>query len=655
MLGSIHNSRPLLSLFLATTVLPLACLAWLAWRVVAEDRQSQQARAIEQREQAADLAASALQRVLAEANEQLANSTAAASGFSTAPDGMALVSFQRATLLRRAGTPLPFYPALHPENAQLHVNTARFAQADALELQKNDLPTALAAVGRFAKNADPVVRGEALLRIARIERKLGDSVRAVDALDALGGLDQVSIVGEPAGLIARQGRALLFDASSRRGELGQEATGLCDDLANGRWLLSREQFEIGFAQAQSWVRKADSSARCNIESERLAMADTVDSAWREWQALGDRAPNGARTVKADGTSVLLLSRSTPDRDAMLLMPPSSLRATWFAMLRTSAIGQGFDFALSDSDGRPVLDKIDSPVSIQSVRAPDTTQLPWTIHVISKRKEAQRGLSGQTKLVLVGIFIMAAVALCAGWLINRALLRELRVACVQSDFVAAVSHEFRTPLTTIRQLAEMLASGRISNDDRRRQFYSMLLAESERLHRLVEGLLNFGRMEAGQIRYRFEVIEPEQFVRSVVSDFEREATGRGYRIELQGNGALPPIRADRESLARVFWNLLDNAVKYSPDTRTVKVGLARVGRRVAVSVRDRGIGIPTAEQKTIFQKFVRGAASKEANIQGAGVGLSMARQIVAAHGGEISLESGPGEGSIFTVLLPLAES
>lgn len=122
MLGSIHNSRRLLSLFLATTVLPLACLAWLAWRVVAEDRQAQQTRAIEQREQAADLAASALQRVIAEANEQLANFTAAASGLSTAPDGMALVSFQRGTVLHRAGTPLPFYPALYPEKAQLRGN-----------------------------------------------------------------------------------------------------------------------------------------------------------------------------------------------------------------------------------------------------------------------------------------------------------------------------------------------------------------------------------------------------------------------------------------------------------------------------------------------------------------------------------------------------
>ena len=176
---------------------------------------------------------------------------------------------------------------------------------------------------------------------------------------------------------------------------------------------------------------------------------------------------------------------------------------------------------------------------------------------------------------------------------------------------------------------------MSRDERRQRFYESLLRESDRLHKLVEGLLNFGRMEAGQLRYRFESVDPEPFVRDIVSDFEREVAGRGYHIELHGNGTLPQIRADRESLARVFWNLLDYAVKYSPDSRTVWVDLSDAGRRLAVRVRDRGIGIPASEQKKIFHKFARGAASKDASIQGTGVGLAMARQIVAAHGGDIS--------------------
>jgi signal transduction histidine kinase len=279
-----------------------------------------------------------------------------------------------------------------------------------------------------------------------------------------------------------------------------------------------------------------------------------------------------------------------------------------------------------------------------------------VHAISTRAPfGSPELSGRTRLLLAGIAMMALLILAGGYFIQRAVLREVTVARLQSDFVAAVSHEFRTPLTTVRQLSEMLVRGRVSSDSRRQQFYETLLRESERLHRLVEGLLNFGRMEAGELRYRFEAVDASALVHDVVAEFQQEVAPLGYTIEFQDHASLRTIRADRESLARVFWNLLDNAVKYSPEHRTVGVDLAEAGRRIAVRVRDRGLGIPVSEQKEIFRKFVRGAASKAASIRGTGVGLAMASQIVAAHGGDIFVESAPGEGSVFTVLLPVVET
>jgi signal transduction histidine kinase len=127
---------------------------------------------------------------------------------------------------------------------------------------------------------------------------------------------------------------------------------------------------------------------------------------------------------------------------------------------------------------------------------------------------------------------------------------------------------------------------------------------------------------------------------------------GYLIEL----SLPPssatIRADRDAIGRAIWNLLDNAVKFSPANRTVWVELAPDAGRLAISVQDRGMGIPAAEQKAIFGKFFRGANSGEAGIKGAGIGLAMVKHIVTAHAGEIRVESTPGEGSRFTILIPL---
>ncbi len=168
---------------------------------------------------------------------------------------------------------------------------------------------------------------------------------------------------------------------------------------------------------------------------------------------------------------------------------------------------------------------------------------------------------------------------------------------------------------------------------------------------MESLLNFARLESGELQYRFESVDPHRFVQDVVAEFQEEVSSLGYHIEFSSQDQVPSIRADRELLARVFWNLLDNAVKYSPDHRTVRVEMAKAGSRLLVRVRDEGLGIPVAEQREIFRKFVRGAASKAATIKGTGIGLAMAREIVNAHGGEIRVDSEIGRGSTFSVLLP----
>jgi signal transduction histidine kinase len=258
------------------------------------------------------------------------------------------------------------------------------------------------------------------------------------------------------------------------------------------------------------------------------------------------------------------------------------------------------------------------------------------------------------LLLLAVALMAILIVGGGTLVARALSREMRVARLQADFVSAVSHEFRTPITTMRQLSEMLVHGRVSTDARRAQFYETLLRESNRLHRLVEGLLNFGRMESGAARFNFEQVDVSMLVREVVSEFREEAAKSGFTVELDERGGPMVVQGDRVSLASVLWNLLDNAVKYSPNCRTVWVETGMTNGRAEVAVRDRGLGIPHEEQGEVFRKFVRGAASKTGAIQGTGIGLAMAKQIVEAHKGTIRLESESGAGSRFVILLPAVE-
>jgi signal transduction histidine kinase len=292
---------------------------------------------------------------------------------------------------------------------------------------------------------------------------------------------------------------------------------------------------------------------------------------------------------------------------------------------------------------------------ESRRASGETGLPWTLAVESTSMQGELDrIAVRRRLWLAGLALIAALVIGGTWTIARAAARELAVAQLQSDFVSAVSHEFRTPLTSLRQLTEILNDDRLISDDRRRTYYQALARQTERLHRLVESLLDFGRLEAGTSPYRPELMDASAFVRSVVDEFEAAAS-HGFHVELELASAAAIIAGDREALANALWNLLDNAVKYSLECRTIWVDVEREDRRLAIRVRDRGLGIPASEQKEIFRRFVRGAAAKAASIKGTGIGLAMVQHIVKAHGGEIRLLSEPGRGSTFTMLLPIGET
>ena len=174
-----------------------------------------------------------------------------------------------------------------------------------------------------------------------------------------------------------------------------------------------------------------------------------------------------------------------------------------------------------------------------------------------------------------------------------------------------------------------------------------------MRRLVESLLDFGRMEAGARPYRLERLSTAPLVRGIVEDFRRDGVPDGFTIEASIGEDSGAVDVDADAFTRALWNLLDNAVKYSGASRTVSVNVDVRDGSVAISVRDRGLGIPRDEHEEIFKKFVRGAASRAYGIKGTGIGLAMVRHIVDAHGGTVRVESAPGEGSMFTVVLPAA--
>jgi len=172
--------------------------------------------------------------------------------------------------------------------------------------------------------------------------------------------------------------------------------------------------------------------------------------------------------------------------------------------------------------------------------------------------------------------------------------------------------------------------------------------------LVESLLDFGRMEARRRLYYFESLDARVLVRDVTEEFRLEPDASVFTVSYRLESVPCLVAADREALSRALWNLLDNAVKYSGHNREIDVAVERANSLVSIMVQDHGIGVPAAEQKPIFQKFVRGKAARSGSIKGTGLGLSIVRHIVQAHGGAVRVKSVEGKGSAFTIELPAKE-
>jgi signal transduction histidine kinase len=232
-------------------------------------------------------------------------------------------------------------------------------------------------------------------------------------------------------------------------------------------------------------------------------------------------------------------------------------------------------------------------------------------------------------------------------------RAQRLARQQMEFVATVSHELRTPLAVIRSASENLADGVVRDDEQIKKYGELLRSEGRRLTEMVEQILEFAGIQSGQRGFALRRVAVGPLLEELASSSSSLAEEVGVQIELSVPDGLPPVLGDEPALRRVFQNLLGNAIKYGAQGRWVGVSARRAGNQVRVTVADRGIGIPAAEQPRIFEPFYRATDAVAAQIQGAGLGLSLVQRIVEAHGGQVSVTSVPGQGSEFTVQLPAA--
>ncbi|HWD98924.1 MAG TPA: HAMP domain-containing sensor histidine kinase, partial [Bryobacteraceae bacterium] len=433
----------------------------------------------------------------------------------------------------------------------------------------------------------------------------------------------------PSELLAR---VLLSELSGNRAE----AESLQRDLLQGRWSLSRGQFAFYWGETSRLAGRT-----LPLPPQAAALSDAAAQAWTD--LMRDETPGGQRVVWAADAPWLVIWSGKSSRRAILISSPESV---FGAALSHEDVSCG----LADADGRILLGR-KSDLVRATVRTPAEARLPWTLYIRAASNGTEAGMIARQRFLMLITALMMMFLIAGAYFIARAIRTEAAMSRMQSDFVSAVSHEFRSPLTSLRQLSEILAAGRVSNEERRQVYYETLVRETVRLQRLVEGLLSFGRMEAGARRFRFEETDAAGLVESVAAEFRPQAGPGGKRIEVTHTGGACSVNADPEALTVALRNLVDNALKYAPDSPVVWLECGVERDRVAIRVRDKGPGIPLSERRAIFRRFVRGSAAAKANVKGSGVGLATVRHIVAVHGGKIQVTSETGAGSTFTILLP----
>lgn len=259
-------------------------------------------------------------------------------------------------------------------------------------------------------------------------------------------------------------------------------------------------------------------------------------------------------------------------------------------------------------------------------------------------------SGQGLRIYGGATALVLVILSAGVvLLLRDIAREARTNRLRSDFVSSVSHELKTPITLIRLYSETLLRPDAFREEDRDGFYSIIVRESERLGRLVDRILTFSRVERGDQVYTFEEGDIAPVIARVVEDYREYLERAGFRLERALAPSAPAVRFDAGAVSQAVVNLLDNAVKYSGESREIAVRLAAENGCVRFEVTDHGLGIPAAERERIFGRFYR--VPNGSGKGGYGLGLFLVRHIMDAHGGRIEVESEPGRGSRFWLTFP----
>ena len=281
-------------------------------------------------------------------------------------------------------------------------------------------------------------------------------------------------------------------------------------------------------------------------------------------------------------------------------------------------------------------------------------LPWKLLVIQPElDELERTAHRENFLYGTLLAFIVVLMLLGAFLMGRDISREAETTRLKTEFVHNISHELKTPLTLIRLYGETLQRKGNLTEEQRRESYEIITKESERLSHLINNVLDFSRIDMGRKEFSFTKGSLSRVVQETLDSYRYHLEKKGFEVREEIAPDLPEMTFDREAVASALINLLSNAMKFSPERKEVAVRLFRRNGLAVIQVEDKGIGISREDLAGIFQRFYRAKSSLVSETRGSGLGLTLVKHTAEAHGGSVEVESEPGKGSVFSLILPVS--
>ncbi len=562
----------------------------------------------------------------------------------------------------------------------------RLEVARRLELREGKPTEALAAYSRLVSDrSDARVRAEALGGIARIHRHDGDFDEAANSYRRLeaefgrvltgGGISfgivaqlelghTQALAGDTAGAVQTLVELYAHLVRTERGLSRAQFSFIVDRLretVDGLLVDSSSAPMAAIGDTVRTLSQEEDLARAGTERlltfQTSAGAALLARQTRRSENSGMRY--GRMTIELQGQAFYLMvpqqrSESADEAGAWgLLLDPEIMEARLVSALATETAAEQVRWALRGSAGdvRHASGDLDAGVPAVSVGLPEGVP-PFTIELFPPEAGFVQTLLTSPRGVFFYAFLLLAGILIFGLALTLSTVsHQLELARMQSDFVSTVSHEFKSPLTAVRQIAEMLQADKVPSDEKRRRYYDVLVEQSERLSLLINRVLNFARMDSGLHTFDVRPVDVSQFLHTLVSEVQQRVSDDGFVVRGEIEPALPKVALEPDAFGQAVTNLIENGIKYSGDSKEIVVrGFAENGD-IVIAVQDFGIGLDPKEKVRVFERFYRGGDALTRSVKGTGLGLTLVKQIVEGHGGRVDADSEPGRGSTFYIRLP----